>query len=223
MRPSETPLMSKREAPPKALVVRDHDALTRGFYESNATTYAEATWKLSMGEQLSKFAARLAPGAAVIDLGCGAGRDLKALSERGFFAVGLDVSARLARIACLHSDCPVVVADFRHLPIASEHFDGAWASASLLHLGRDDIGQALSEIRRILKPGGFLFASMKAGRGEQSDEQGRWFSYYELGEWQSLLEAHGLVSASLHASVQGRDSIAHVPTTWINSISRRTQ
>jgi SAM-dependent methyltransferase len=215
--------MRTREKPPRTFVVRDRDALTKGFYESNATAYAEATWKLSMDEQLSDFATRLAPGAAVIDLGCGAGRDLKALSERGFFAVGLDVSAQLARIARLHSDCPVVVADLRHLPIAPERFDGAWASASLLHLERNDIGQALAEIRRTLKPGGLFFASMKAGRGEQSDAQGRWFSYYELDEWRSLLEAYGLASVSLKASVQRAVSIAHVPTTWINSISRRMQ
>lgn len=203
--------------------MRDHDASTKRFYESNATTYAEATWKLPMDEQLSNFAARLAPGAAVVDLGCGAGRDLKALADRGFFAVGLDVSAQLARIARQRSECPVVVADLRHLPLASERFDGAWASASLLHLRREDIGQALAEVHRTLKPGGLLFTSMKAGSGEQADEQGRWYSYYEFDEWRSLLEAYGLVSVTLRSSVQCAGALARVRTTWINSISRRMQ
>ncbi|MBE7417365.1 MAG: class I SAM-dependent methyltransferase [Ideonella sp.] len=221
MQPSETSFISKRLRIPRQAAVRERDALTRRFYEINATTYAEATWRLSMDELLSNFTARLPSGATVVDLGCGAGRDLKSLADRGFFAVGLDVAAPLAHIARHRSDCPVVIGDLRHLPLASERFDGAWASASLLHLGREDIGQALAEICRILKPDGLLFASMKAGRGERADERGRWFSYYGVDEWRSLLEDAGLAPILLESSVQSTGTPAPVPTAWITSIARR--
>lgn len=201
--------------------MRERDILTRRFYESNATTYAEATWRLSMDEQVSNFAARLPSGATVVDLGCGAGRDLKAFADRGFFAVGLDVAAPLARIAQQHSECPVVVADLRDLPLASERFDGVWAAASLLHLTRNDVSQALAEIFRVTKPGGLFFASMKAGHGERADEQGRWYSYYDADQWQSLLKLAGFQSISLHSSVQHTGALTPISTTWISSIARK--
>lgn len=215
-------LIGTRQRVPREVAVRERDTLTKRFYESNATTYAEATWKLSMDQQVSNFAARLPSGATVVDLGCGAGRDLKAFSDCGFFAVGLDISAPLASIAQQHSECPVVIADLRHLPLASARFDGAWASASLLHLARNDIGQALAEIFRVLKPGGIFFASMKAGHGERADEQGRWYSYYDVDQWRSLLERAGFQSISLRSSVQHTGTLTPASTTWISSIARRT-
>lgn len=220
---TETSLIGTRQRIPRELAMRERDILTKRFYESNATAYAEATWKLSMDQQVADFAARLPSGATVVDLGCGAGRDLKALSACGFFAVGLDVSAPLATIAQQHSECPVVVADLRHLPLASARFDGAWASASLLHLARKDIGQALAEIFRVLKPGGIFFVSMKTGLGERADEQGRWYSYYDVEQWRSLLERAGFQSLSLLTSVQHTGTLTPTSTTWISSIARREQ
>jgi SAM-dependent methyltransferase len=222
---SEASLIGTHQRIPGELAVRERDILTKRFYESNATTYAEATWKLSMDQQVSNFAARLPSGATVVDLGCGAGRDLKAFSDGGFFAVGLDISAPLASIAQQHSGCPVVIADLRHLPLASARFDGVWASASLLHLARNDIGQALAEIFRILKPGGIFFASMKAGLGERADDQGRWYSYYDVEQWRSLLERAGFQSLSLQSSVQQTGTLtptSTTSTTWISSIARRS-
>lgn len=219
---SEASLIGTRQRIPREFAVLERDVLTRRFYESNATTYAEATWKLSMDQQVSNFAARLPSGATVVDLGCGAGRDLKAFSHRGFFAVGLDSSAPLASIAQQHSECPVLIADLRYLPLASARFDGAWASASLLHLARKDIGQALAEIFRVLKPGGIFFASMKAGHGELADEQGRWYSYYDIEQWRSLLERAGFQLLSLQSSVQQAGTLTVSPTSWISSIASKT-
>jgi SAM-dependent methyltransferase len=218
---SEASLIGTRQRIPRELAVRERDILTKRFYESNATTYAEATWKLSMGQQVSNFTARLPSGATVVDLGCGAGRDLKAFSDCGFFAVGLDISAPLASIAQQHSGCPVVIADLRYLPLASARFDGVWASASLLHLARNDIGQALAEIFRILKPDGVFFSSMKAGLGERADEQGRWYSYYDVEQWRSLLERAGFQALSLQSSLQHTGTLSPTSTTWISSIARR--
>jgi SAM-dependent methyltransferase len=49
--------------------------------------------------------------------------------------------------------------DARRLPVATGCVDGVWAKASLLHLQRDDVARALTEVRRILRPGGILFVS----------------------------------------------------------------
>lgn len=203
---------------------RDRDESTKRFYETSAADYAKATLRLSMDESIEPFAARLNAGDSLIDLGCGAGRDLKAFADRGFVPVGLDVSFGLAKIAREYSAQPVVVADLRQLPFAPDSFSAGWASASLLHLSRDDVGLALREIRRVLKSGGLLFSSVKQGLGERADAQGRWFSYYDSVEWQYLLESSGFSPVELHRSVQQVGTVSsHEPSQWVSSISRSTR
>lgn len=207
-----------------AVEQRDRDISTKRFYETSATGYAEATLRLSMKESIDSFVTRLNPGDSVVDLGCGAGRDLKAFADRGFMPVGLDVSENLAKIAHEYSAQPVVVGDLRKLPFASNSFSAGWASASLLHLSRDDAGLALGEIRRVLTAGGILFSSVKHGQGERADAQGRWFSYYGSVEWQCLLEAHGFAVIELHTSVQQVGTVSvHESARWLNTISRNTR
>lgn len=203
---------------------RDRDESTKRFYETRAADYAESTLRLSMDESIEPFAARLVAGDRLIDLGCGAGRDLKAFADRGFVPIGLDVSFGLAKIAGEYSAQPVVVGDLRQLPFASNSFSAGWASASLLHLNRDDVGLALGEIRRVLKPGGLLFSSVKHGRGERADAQGRWFCYYEPVEWQRLLESFGFSPLALHESVQLVGTVTTQESSqWVSSTSRSTR
>ncbi|WP_348771525.1 DNA phosphorothioation-associated putative methyltransferase [Azospirillum sp. SYSU D00513] len=169
------------------------DGSTRAFYERRAVAYAAATLKLSMDHWLRRFATRLPAGAAVIDLGCGAGRDLACLAELGMQPVGLDRSARLTAIAAGHARTPVIVGDIRALPFPDQSFAGAWASASLLHLNRAEIEPTLAEARRVLRLGGVLFVSMKQGRGESRSGDGRWFTYVEPDEFGSALTAAGFI------------------------------
>ncbi|MED5207254.1 MAG: class I SAM-dependent methyltransferase, partial [Pseudomonadota bacterium] len=59
------------------------DAATIAYYQANAPHYT-----LSFGQapsrHLDAFLDRLASGASVLELGCGAGRDSARISERGF-------------------------------------------------------------------------------------------------------------------------------------------
>lgn len=61
--------------------------------------------------------------AAVLDLGCGAGRHTKVMAER-WWTLGLDLSTALLKVARKESpDAPYVRADMRELPFADESFD----------------------------------------------------------------------------------------------------
>ncbi|MCB1536407.1 MAG: class I SAM-dependent methyltransferase, partial [Rhodoblastus sp.] len=95
---------------------------TKAFYDQHAAQYAEATLSQSMERWLIPFIATLPVGAPIIDLGCGAGRDLKWLHTAGFNVVGLDLSEPLVRIAQRHSNAPGVVGDLRYLPFADNAF-----------------------------------------------------------------------------------------------------
>lgn len=86
---------------------------TRGFYEEHAAEYAATTLKLSMRTAMDEFASSLDSGASVVDLGCGGGRDLRALRLRRFSVTGVDWAISIAAIARQYSGCPAVVGDLR--------------------------------------------------------------------------------------------------------------
>jgi SAM-dependent methyltransferase len=65
---------------------------TRLFYETQSLDYARATVGLPPVPIVSGFARRLRHGNRVLDLGCGAGRDLKAYHESHLAPVGIDYS-----------------------------------------------------------------------------------------------------------------------------------
>lgn len=157
-----------------------NDDRTRLFYERRPEAYAEATRGRGLTGSLRDFAARIPARGLVLDLGCGAGHDLESFRKQGILAIGLDYAAPMARIAETASGSPVVVADMRAIPFADAQYDGVWASASLLHLPRTELPLALGEIRRVLKPGGLLFASLKTGNGDFSDADGRLFTFYDV-------------------------------------------
>lgn len=193
------------------------DLKTLQYYNQNASEYAELTSRRSMESAIDRFSAFLPTAGSIVDIGCGGGRDLKVFYKRGFNAVGLDVSVGLGQIAAGFSGCPVVIADVRNMPFASGSFNAAWAAASLLHLLRDDIPAALTEIRRVLRPNAYFFSSIKVGEGEQRDPEGRLFTYYAPEEWNDAQKQCGFRLVESTGSTNGPDEFGH---QWFNSISK---
>jgi SAM-dependent methyltransferase len=194
------------------------DDSTLAYYERHAAEYAAATTPISMAAFTSRFAALLPSLASVLDVGCGSGRDLRALSVLGLTCTGLDLSPMLACRAAQYSGCPVIIGDIRALPLRDETFMGVWASASLLHLPRDEISHGLAECNRVLTRRGVFFSSMKCGHGEGYDAEGRWYSYVTQEEWTSLLCGAGFSPLTIERSP---DSVAR-NQSWITSFARST-
>jgi SAM-dependent methyltransferase len=194
---------------------RSNDS-TLAYYERHAAEYASTTTPISMLAFASRFAELLPSRASVLDVGCGSGRDLRAMSTFGLTCTGLDLSPLLASRAASYSGCPVIVGDMRSIPFGDATFMGVWASASLLHLPRDEIGCGLAECNRVLARGGVFFSSMKSGHGEGYDPQGRYYSYVTQEEWASLLRRGGFSPLTIE---ENSDSAAQ-SHPWITSFAR---
>jgi SAM-dependent methyltransferase len=100
-------------------------------------------------------------GRRILDVGCGSGPLFAALRDRGATVTGIDNSAGMLALARrrLGEDADLRVADLGGpLPYPGDMFDDAIASLVLHYL--EDWGPALAELRRVLKPGGRLIASV---------------------------------------------------------------
>jgi len=94
-------------------------------------------------------------GAKILDLGCGAGATLKLLRDKGFEALGLDISPVLLAEAREHG--PVMEADFQRIPLDDETLDGIFCECALSLAPDKD--KVLAESFRVLKAGGRLVLS----------------------------------------------------------------
>ena len=165
------------------------DPATLAFYAAEASAYT--SWgQDAPSEQLESFLARLQPGAAVLELGCGAGRDSEAMIARGFDVTLTDGVPEMAAAAARRLGRAVAVLRFDELDAVSR-YDGVWAQASLLHVPRAAVGDTVASIDRALRPGGWHFASFKGGGVEGRDRLGRYFDYLSTEEVETVYRDAG--------------------------------
>ena len=188
-----------------------------GWYDANAEDFVARTFGPGMEGGRARFLAHVPPGGAVLDAGCGSGRDALAFKSAGYAASAFDGSAKLAQIAAENTGLPV-----RHLTFADmdwdEAFDGVWACASLLHLAPADLPGALANIRRALKPGGAFYCSFKAGDTERF-ANGRHFTDMTLESLRAVIVRAGFEVLDLWDSDDGRPD--HRGERWVSAVARR--
>ncbi|MGE0451348.1 MAG: methyltransferase domain-containing protein [Vicinamibacterales bacterium] len=136
-----------------------HDVYTHGHHESVLRSHTWRTAANSAGYLLPA----LRPGLDLLDVGCGPGTitvDLARIVAPGRVAA-IDRAAEIIDQATAYAasqkvDLDLRVADVYALPFADATFDVVHAHQVLQHL--TDPVRALSEMRRVLKPGGVLAA-----------------------------------------------------------------
>jgi SAM-dependent methyltransferase len=202
-----------------AAVQRDR---IRDAYDALAPVFAERNAAVPPGVAAAaeRFLAGLGPGARVLDLGCGHGRDAAWMAARGVAVVGADLSPGMLAQARDRTRAPLVECDMRVLPFADGTFAGVWCNAALLHLPRADAPAALVAIRAVLVPGGLLYVAIQEG-DEESWEPATWvegaarfFARYRAPEFERLLQQAGFAPPATDAeSVPGR--------TWLRFLARR--
>lgn len=193
---------------------------TLQYYEDHAEEYVDATTDIDMRTLYERFLSQLQPGARILDVGCGSGRDLRAFSERGYIAEGIEPCEKLARIAQQFSGRPVTVQDAQSL-LPKGDYDGVWACASVLHVHRSEQHAVISRLILCLKPGGVLYISFKKGDRDRVAPDGRLFSDHTM---ESLKELVSLIPEAAildcwesedRTSQSGRQS-------WVNMLVERS-
>lgn len=194
--------------------MRDDPSLA--FYEANADAYAGRSRSVSH-IRLDAFLGGLAPGARILELGCGAGDDSAAMLARGFDVVATDGSAAMAQQAEIRLRSPVRVMRFSELD-ETGLYDGVWANACLLHVPLAELPPILGKIRRALRPAGLFYASFKAGKSEGYDQFGRYYNR-PAPEWLTRqYKAQGFAEPVIESTEGG--GYDGLPTEWLHLSAR---
>ncbi len=80
---------------------------TVSYYNTHATQYAADTVSADMRPARNLFLELLPRTAAILDLGCGSGRDAKAFLDAGYSVEAVDGSAKLCKIASAYTGIAV--------------------------------------------------------------------------------------------------------------------
>ncbi|MDI9939252.1 class I SAM-dependent methyltransferase [Rhodococcus sp. IEGM 1351] len=102
---------------------------------------------------------------SVLDLGCGTGRDLGHLAQKGYRCLGIDQSEAMVQYArTTYPGVTATVGDLREFSVG-ERFDAIIClDSSLLYCHTDDeLESCLRSCRTHLHPGGLLIAEMRNG------------------------------------------------------------
>lgn len=185
---------------------------TDRFYRENAEAYVAAgrhrdnPWR-------TRFISALAPGAGVLELGCGGGYDTEALLRAGLVVTPTDGIAEMVEVARKRLGVPVEILRFTDLD-AESRYDGVYANACLLHAPRMDMPDILARIHRALKPDGLFYASFKAGEREGYDGLARYYNYPNQ-EW---LRAACLAAGWSQIEIEEADGTGYdrQPTRWLH-------
>jgi len=187
--------------------------------------HAEAFWRGTRDHDVSQNLSALIehmeaePPFTILDLGCGPGRDLKALTERGHVAVGLEGSERFAEMARGYSGCEVWQQDFLKLSLPAGRFDGVFANAALFHVPTQELPRVLRELRATLKPRGVLLSSNPRGNNEEGWNEGRYGAYWDLATWRRFLTEAGFDEITHYYRPAG---LPREQQPWLATVWRRT-
>lgn len=195
--------------------------LTLAHYNRSAEDFWRGTRDHDVRQNIAALLEHIEgkPPFTILDFGCGPGRDLKAFSELGHFAIGLEGAERFVAMARAHSGCEVWQQDFLLLNLPDAYFDGVFANAALFHVPAQELPRVMRELHATLKPRGVLFASNPRGRNEEGWNGGRYGAYHDLESWRRHVSAAGFEELRHYFRPPG---LPREQQPWLASVWRRT-
>ncbi len=179
---------------PKRVVADGYDRIAERYLAWGATGIREA----ERDRYITVLLDALPLGAAVLELGCGAGiPTTRHLAER-FAVTGIDISAR--QIALARRNVPgasFLRADMTTLAIAPASYDAVCAFYAFGHVPREEHAALMRQIAAWLRPGGLFVASF-SNTGSVGEIEDDWlgapmyFSGYDAETNEQLVRGAGL-------------------------------
>jgi SAM-dependent methyltransferase len=195
---------------------------TLDHYDRQAESFWQATRDHDVRQNIDALLARIegTPPFAVLDFGCGPGRDLRTFAELGHVATGLEGAPAFVAMARAHSGCDVLQQDFLHLRLPRQRFDGIYANASLFHVPTSELPRVLSELHAALKPRGVLFASNPHGDDVEGWNRGRYGAYHAPATWSRFVTNAGFELIDEYFRPAG---LPRADQPWLATVWRKSE
>ena len=135
------------------------------LYSRDTPVLEEVSFRQRRDCTVAQVVSHCAPGAKVLDLGCGTGPVLVELARRGFECTGMDYSpdmldfARQRMREAGFDDSRIQQGDCRKIPFADSSFDAVVCLGVISYVENYEV--VLEQMRRVLKPGGLLVVSFR--------------------------------------------------------------
>ena len=121
------------------------------YYHKNYKAYHEKTFSIDPSSFLQPLAERLRPGASILDVGCGSGRDILWMKKRGFIVTGFERSPGLAKLAGDNTGCEIIEGDFTSFDFSTIRVDAIILVGSLVHIHHEQVPQIFTNITNALR------------------------------------------------------------------------
>jgi SAM-dependent methyltransferase len=116
-----------------------------------------------MEPTIDRFLKYIGPNGSIIDAGCGNGRDVLAMQQRGFDVVGIDLSrAMLLEARKKVPNACFRLMDIRQIGFPPRTFDGVWACAVMQHFPSNQLEYIIKQFFKVLRFNGILALSLLA-------------------------------------------------------------
>ena len=176
---------------------------TQTSYDAVAPEYAEK-FKDEMNDKpfdrdcLDRLAREVGDLGPICDMGCGPGQIARYLHSQGVKTLGVDLSLNMVTEAGqLNPGIHFHQGDMLALPDADNSWGGIAAFYCIIHIPREQIVNALREMKRVLKPCGVLLVTFHIGAEIKHIEE--WweksvnldFAYYKPDEMEGWLKDAG--------------------------------
>lgn len=200
--------------------LKDISGLTLAYYNQRAEEFRAGTRDHDVSQNIDALLRHIVgqPPFALLDFGCGPGRDLKAFAGLGHRVIGLDGAAAFADMARADSGCEVWHQDFLTLELPDGRFDGIFANASLFHVPGRELPRVLRQLHATLKAGGVLFCSNPHGPNVEGWNGGRYGAYLDLETWRCRLTDAGFVELEHYYRPAG---MPREKQPWLASVWRK--
>lgn len=197
-------------------------ARTIDHYSASADAFWEGTKDHDVDQNRAALLDELEGDApfAILDVGCGPGRDLAYFSGLGHEAVGVEGAAEMARMARELTGCRVLEQNFLSLNLPNGHFDGIFANASLFHVPKSELPRILRQLCASLKSRGVLFTSNPRGDNVEVMNGERFCALHDYHSWRDFVTAAGFEEIHHYYRPDGKPR-AEQP--WLASVWRRIE
>jgi SAM-dependent methyltransferase len=217
---SDKPIRDDAATPARREDLDRITARTLAHYDEGAEGFWEGTRDHDVRQNIAALLRHLeGPGPfALLDLGCGPGRDLATFAKLGHAAIGIDGAARFVAMARAHSGCEVWEQNLLALDLPEARFDGIFANAVLQHVPTSELPRVLGELHATLRAGGVLFSSIPHGNGEEGWNGSRYSVYHDPAAWRGYLSAAGFEELEHYYRPEGQPRERQ---PWLASVWRR--